>query len=92
MRSNAYRSTPSEIDIRSKAKWLKYRCRRARKQLEEVDDDYRQHVAWMDSQCALYVEMHNQRKRQFVDVTGQSMHDARLIGVFDSIGPCLQPQ
>jgi hypothetical protein len=90
--SNALPITETQSCIRSSAKWFKYKCKRACRHLEEVDDYSRQHVAWMDSQCALYVDMRNQRKRKFVDLTGQAMHDARLIGVFDSIGPCLQPQ
>ena len=90
--SNALPTTETQSGIRSSAKWFKYRCKRARRHLEEVGDYSRQHVAWMESQCALYVDMLNQRKRKFVNLTGQAMHDARLIGVFDSIDPCLQPQ
>ena len=51
VKSNANRITPSEIDIRSKAKWFKYRLRKARKQLEKDDVDSREHVAWLDPQC-----------------------------------------
>jgi hypothetical protein len=40
---------------------------------------------WLEEQCARYDAMRLGRKRKFQDLTGNAMHEAGLLDVYESI-------
>jgi hypothetical protein len=77
--------TENEKRLRTDAKWFTSKCKKARRRLEESGSQSSSHMDWLEEQCARYEAMRLGRKRKLQDLTGNAMHEAGLLDVYESI-------
>jgi hypothetical protein len=77
--------TENEKRLRTDAKWFMSKCKKARTQLEESGGQSSSHMDWLEQQCARYNTMRIGRKRNFQDLTGNAMHEAGILDVYEKI-------
>ena len=77
--------TENEKRLRTDAKWFMSKCKKARTQLEKSGGQSSSHMDWLEQQCARYNTMRIGRKRNFQDLTGNAMHEAGLLDVYETI-------
>jgi hypothetical protein len=77
--------TENEKRLRANAKWFTSECKKARRRFKESGTQSPSHMDWLERQCAIYDAMRHDRKRKFPDLTGNAMHEAGLLDVYESI-------